>query len=149
MFSKVSHNLEQTRDIARELARTLPDHTVVLVQAPMGAGKTTFIYDFVQARLPGLSQPAHSPTFTIENYYSGADGRRHVIHYDLYRLKSWDQWLALALLEKNHLELSVVFIEWSDTFDDVLWKNYFTGSGFSVKTLVIDVSEKSRRFLIT
>jgi len=73
----------------------------------MGAGKTTFIQCICNSlRL----QFAGSPTFSLVNEYTLADGRK-LYHFDLYRLNS-EQELSAIGFEEYLDSGSYVFIEW-------------------------------------
>lgn len=82
---------------------------VVAVTGEMGAGKTTVIKALVIA----LQSQDHvsSPTFSIVNTYQVKNGLVH--HFDLYRLKSFQELLDLGFdiyLEEGAL----VLIEWPE-----------------------------------
>ena len=82
--------------------------TVVLFDAPMGAGKTTFIRECVKAL--GARIPATSPTFSIINKYD-----KNLYHIDLYRVED----VAELLNSEFHEIISgrgFVFIEWAQKF---------------------------------
>lgn len=68
---------------AAGLARTLPPGSVVWLQGPLGAGKTTFARALLAAR--GATLPATSPTFNLAHHHEGPRGAAY--HVDCYRLK--------------------------------------------------------------
>lgn len=103
-----THSERETEDAGRDFARTLPVGAVVLLDGPLGAGKTAF----VRGMAGGLgAQPSDvsSPTFTILHEYSGP----HVLlfHADLYRL---------SVREVDELGLDdvaaegILVVEWPD-----------------------------------
>ena len=102
-----SHSERQTADIAADLARRLPDGTVVLLFGDLGAGKTAFVRGFVEG--VGIDpDEVSSPTFTIVQAYGG--GR--VQHVDLYRLDPAEtDDLGLEELPEDG---ALVCIEWAD-----------------------------------
>ncbi|MCY4512023.1 MAG: tRNA (adenosine(37)-N6)-threonylcarbamoyltransferase complex ATPase subunit type 1 TsaE [Acidobacteria bacterium] len=102
-----SHSERQTADIAADLARRLPDGTVVLLFGDLGAGKTAFVRGFVEGT--GIDpDEVSSPTFTIVQTYGG--GR--VQHVDLYRLGPAEtDDLGLEELPDGG---ALVCIEWAD-----------------------------------
>lgn len=63
--------------------REFGPRAVVAFDAPMGAGKTTFIAAL--CRRLGVADDAASPTFSILNEYRTGDGLP-VFHFDFYRL---------------------------------------------------------------
>ena len=115
------NTLKDTKRLAREFASSLHgrQRAVVLFEAPMGAGKTTFIREAV--RCLGVRVGATSPTFSIINKYSENTGTvtpqsGHVYHIDLYRVESADE-----LFNTDFYEIisgdNIVFIEWAEKFD--------------------------------
>jgi N-acetylmuramate 1-kinase len=77
---------EQLTELARELAARLGAGDRVLLEGPLGAGKSTFARALLRAL--GVTQPPEgSPTFAIAHEYAARNGLE-VVHLDLYRLKS-------------------------------------------------------------
>ena len=99
--------LEEMEAVARALLAHFPDGGHFAVYGEMGAGKTTFIHGVCKA----LNLPfAGSPTFSLVNEYTLADGRK-LYHFDLYRLNNAEELTAIGFEE--YLETgSYVFIEW-------------------------------------
>ena len=99
--------IEEMQSVANALLAHFPDGGHFAVYGEMGAGKTTFIHGVCKA----LNLPfAGSPTFSLVNEYTLADGRK-LYHFDLYRLNSIDELSAIGFAE--YLETATyVFIEW-------------------------------------
>jgi tRNA threonylcarbamoyladenosine biosynthesis protein TsaE len=103
-------NERDTQRLGAALADELPPGTVIGLIGTLGAGKTRL----VQAVATALGVPegnVTSPTFVLVNEYRG--GRMPVFHFDTYRLKDEDEFLALGLdeyFESNGL----TFVEWAD-----------------------------------
>lgn len=74
-------DLHRLAAIASLLARSLLPGDLVLLEGPLGAGKTAFVR--IVAEVLGVSRGVRSPSFTIANTYQG---RVTVNHLDLYRL---------------------------------------------------------------
>lgn len=72
---------------AREFLEWLGDRRIVAFDAPMGAGKTTFISAL--CRELGVEDDISSPTFAIVNEYTGRD--LDIYHFDLYRLEDMEE----------------------------------------------------------
>lgn len=84
---------------------------IVLLRGDLGAGKTTFVREFVRLECPERAKQVSSPTFSLaQSYESEKFGM--IYHYDLYR-KSLQEMLALGLLDMLQEE-GVHFVEWGD-----------------------------------
>ena len=73
---------EDTSRLARVLAQHLRAGDTVLLEGPIGAGKTHFCRALIRARL-GRDEDVPSPTFTLVQTY---DADVAIWHADLYRL---------------------------------------------------------------
>jgi tRNA threonylcarbamoyladenosine biosynthesis protein TsaE len=97
----------ETTALGRELGRELGAGSVVLLEGPLGAGKTAFARGLAE----GLGcDPAEvsSPTFTIVHEYAGRVPLQHV---DLYRLTEAE---VDDLGLEDLLEGAVLAVEWPD-----------------------------------
>ena len=72
----------ETRAFAASLARELPHGALLLLDGPLGAGKTTLVAGLVAAL--GGPERTSSPTYTLIHEYPTPHG--DVIHIDAYRL---------------------------------------------------------------
>jgi tRNA threonylcarbamoyladenosine biosynthesis protein TsaE len=97
----------ETAAAGRDLGRKLTAGTVVLLEGPLGAGKTAFARGIADG-LGCDPEDVSSPTFTIVQEYRG---RLRLQHVDLYRLKP-EEVDDLAL--EDLLEGSVIAVEWPD-----------------------------------
>lgn len=115
-------------------------NSTLLLEAPMGAGKTTFVSAL--ANLMGSMISVSSPTFSIVNEYqlaSPVQGYRSIIHMDLYRLQSIEEILRIGLEDYLYDPKNLVIIEWpaliaplvAEPFtlieiavDDHLWRSF-------------------------
>ena len=93
---------------ARVAARARPGDAVLL-EGPLGAGKSVFARAFLRAASgdPALEVP--SPTFTLVQGYDLPAGPAH--HFDLWRL---DGPAALAELGWEEARDGIVLVEWPD-----------------------------------
>lgn len=97
-----------TRQAGARLAKLLRAGDVVLLDGPLGAGKTTLVR-FLVAALGGDPAQVASPTFTLLHRYAA---RVPVIHVDAYRLQGP---AGLAGLGFDELaEDGIGIIEWSE-----------------------------------
>ncbi len=102
-----THSEAETRSVGRDLGRTLSAGAVVLLEGPLGAGKTAFARGLAEGLDCDTSAVA-SPTFTIVHEYPG---RLPLQHVDLYRLNPVEvDDLGLEDLQEGH----VLAVEWPD-----------------------------------
>lgn len=64
----VTHSADETRAAGKELAARLQPGDVVLLEGPLGSGKTTFVQGIAEGL--GAQAPATSPSFVIVNEYA-------------------------------------------------------------------------------
>lgn len=96
----------ETERLGAALGARLEPGDLVLLEGPLGAGKTRFVAGL--ARGLGVQARVRSPTFTLVNEYHG---RVTLLHADLYRLEPADVH-ALALGEA--LDRAAVAVEWAE-----------------------------------
>lgn len=97
--------------LGRALAQQLAPGDVVALVGDLGAGKTTL----VRGICAGLGVPAEqvsSPTFALCNVYAG--DALHVIHMDLYRLETADDFVGAGLDEWLGAPDALCLIEWPE-----------------------------------
>jgi tRNA threonylcarbamoyladenosine biosynthesis protein TsaE len=97
----------RTRALGRRMAKLLRARDVVLLQGPLGAGKTTLAQG-IGAGL-GVEGPVNSPTFVLMARH---DARLPLYHADLYRLTEPEQVAELALAEQA--ADGVLLVEWPE-----------------------------------
>ena len=113
-------SLAELPQVAGEFLQALGDRRVVAFQGKMGAGKTTFIKALCEQL--GVCDMVNSPTFSIVNEYTDADGQTLAYHFDLYRLKSVAEALDMGA-EDYFYSGRYCFIEWPDVADALLPDN--------------------------
>ncbi|SMC00238.1 protein of unknown function UPF0079 [Hymenobacter roseosalivarius DSM 11622] len=102
---------------AAQLRAALGDHTIILFEGEMGAGKTTLIKSLCE----NMGVPAaevSSPTFALVNEYRDAHDKP-IYHFDFYRLNNSSEALGMGALEyfdSGYLCL----IEWPSRVADLL-----------------------------
>lgn len=110
----ISHSPEETRTLARALARTLRPGDVLAFSGDLGSGKTCFISGLAQGL--GISRSVHSPTFTLINEYTGSIP---LYHMDLYRLSGPEE--ARGIDVDAYLDgAGVTAIEWAERIASIL-----------------------------
>lgn len=111
MMPVVTDSEAETAAVGRRLGAGLAPGNVVLLEGPLGAGKTAFVRGLVEG-LGGRPDDVTSPTFTLVQAYGG---RTPVQHVDLYRL-SPPEVDDLGLDELG--EGAVLAVEWPDRWRD-------------------------------
>jgi tRNA threonylcarbamoyladenosine biosynthesis protein TsaE len=106
---------DATRTFAARLAPSLPPNTLLALYGELGAGKTTFMQGLVQG-LGASSSLVQSPTFVYLHSYPT---RPPVYHFDLYRLSSPDDFLAMGF-EEFFEKGGITAIEWPERIATIL-----------------------------
>ncbi len=91
------------------LAKALRPGDTLLLDGPIGAGKTQLSRALIRARL-GRMEDVPSPTFTLVQVYEAADA--DIWHADLYRLSHPDEVAELGL--EAAFATAICLIEWPD-----------------------------------
>lgn len=105
----VTHNQEETYEVARKVAGDLEGGEVLALAGELGSGKTEFVRGLAQAL--DSSDSVRSPSFTLLNHYRlEHDMIKHLIHVDLYRLQGTNS----NVLEEIGLD------EWLDRKDTLI-----------------------------
>ncbi|TWS19178.1 tRNA (adenosine(37)-N6)-threonylcarbamoyltransferase complex ATPase subunit type 1 TsaE [Tsukamurella asaccharolytica] len=108
---RVLPEVEDTEALGRELAGQLAAGDLVILDGPLGAGKTALTRG-IAAGL-GVSGRVSSPTFIIaREHRPGESGGPGMVHVDAYRLGGLDELDALDL--DTDLEDCVVVVEWGE-----------------------------------
>ena len=107
MRTITSSSEEATMEAGRTLAAELHAGDVLLIEGPLGAGKTAFVRGLAWG-LGADPGDVSSPTFTILQQYAGSVP---VYHADLYRLTSADA--ADLGLDETGAD-GVLAVEWPD-----------------------------------
>lgn len=100
---------EATAQLARALAPVLRPGDVLLLSGGIGAGKTHFARNLIQALLK-VPEDVPSPTFTLVQEYDTSAGP--LWHTDLYRLSDSGEIEELGLGEA--FETAICLVEWPD-----------------------------------
>ncbi|MFC7376065.1 tRNA (adenosine(37)-N6)-threonylcarbamoyltransferase complex ATPase subunit type 1 TsaE [Brachybacterium sp. GCM10030267] len=97
-----------TRAAAAALAGALRAGDLLILDGPLGAGKTTFTQGLGQGL--GVRGPVASPTFVIERVHPSLTGGPALVHVDAYRLGGGGDIDDLDL--EADLDQSVTVVEW-------------------------------------
>lgn len=128
-------SLEELDKVAEAVIESLDGRTVVALDAPMGAGKTTLVSRI--AEYLGSEDDVISPTFAIVNQY---EGRRTIYHFDMYRIDKIEE--ALDFGSEEYLSSGeLCLVEWPEKIEALLPED----------TMVVKIeilSDTARRFII-
>lgn len=89
---------------AAEWGRDRRAGEIVLLEGPLGAGKTTFVRGVLRGI--GYAGVVRSPTFNLLQIFPTDPP---ILHADLYRVESW-----VGIGIEEYLESHLCFIEWPD-----------------------------------
>ena len=116
-------NFTETINLGRKFAQELNPQSIVLLQGPIGAGKTSFVQGI--AKELSISEDITSPTFSLSHHYNS--GKIPLIHMDLYRLENsaMAKELYLAEEEEANQNKAILVIEWPELIQPIIdnfWK---------------------------
>ncbi|MFQ5451968.1 MAG: L-threonylcarbamoyladenylate synthase [Candidatus Paceibacterota bacterium] len=144
----ISNSVFETKRIAQELLKkyigeAVKKPLVILLQGELGVGKTVFVKGIGKAL--GVDNIV-SPTFVIYYEY----GVRHkevakLVHVDLYRLESTDEFKHLGL-EDMLMPKTIVCIEWGEKSAEIYPELKRKGKVIYIKMVRID--EKKREVVV-
>ena len=126
-------NLKETLNLGEKLSQKLNPLSIVLLQGPIGAGKTSFVQGIAKGL--SISEDITSPTFALSHHYTS--GKIPLIHLDLYRLESITSAKEFFFSEEEEAVQSqaILVIEWPELIEpliDNFWKikiSYAKNSG--------------------
>ncbi|WGV15169.1 tRNA (adenosine(37)-N6)-threonylcarbamoyltransferase complex ATPase subunit type 1 TsaE [Fuscovulum ytuae] len=104
-----------TTALGEWLAQILRPGDTVLLEGPIGAGKSHLARALIRAKL-GRMEDVPSPTFTLVQTYDA--GETEIWHADLYRLSVPDEVLELGL--EDAFASAICLIEWPDRLGSYL-----------------------------
>lgn len=101
----------QTKKFAQKVSKEPLSGALILLQGPVGAGKTTFTQAL--ARALGVTELVRSPTFVLlKSYTARKGGLRRLIHIDAYRLSSFQELQDLGGIEHLGDPDTLTVVEW-------------------------------------
>ncbi|MEL0438344.1 tRNA (adenosine(37)-N6)-threonylcarbamoyltransferase complex ATPase subunit type 1 TsaE [Phycobacter sp. K97] len=105
---------DKTAELAEQIAGTLRPGDCLLLEGPIGAGKTHFARNLIQS-LQEVPEDVPSPTFTLVQTYDLPEG--DLWHADLYRLTSLDEIEELGLIAA--FDDAITLVEWPDRLEEL------------------------------
>jgi len=125
----VVHNLEQLRQYAKALCGRLQPRQLILLNGPMGAGKTQ-LTKFILEELG--SEETVSPSFALHNTYETTRGP--VEHLDLFRTENEDEIESAGLWDLFSAQEGLIIIEWADRVPIGLWPRSWARIEIQIRT---------------
>lgn len=118
MDAKLEFGLKDLDNIVKNnVLPLLKRYSIFIFTGPLGAGKTTMIRSIL--RQCGISGVVSSPTFGYVNSYVSDDGIVYN-HFDLYRINSIEEFIALGFEEYLSREKNISFIEWPEVIQALI-----------------------------
>lgn len=112
----IAKDIEDLPDVASAFIEDIGARRVFAFDAPMGAGKTTFISEV--CRHLGVTDDCGSPTFAIVNEYAAGNGNP-IYHFDFYRIENPEEALDIGIFD--YFESGgLCLIEWPDRIGNLL-----------------------------
>ena len=116
-------NLKETLNLGEKLSKKLDPQSIVLLQGPIGAGKTSFVQGIAKGL--SISEDITSPTFALSHHYRS--GKIPLIHLDLYRLENISSVKEVFFSEEEEALQSkaILVIEWPELIEPLIadyWK---------------------------
>ncbi len=139
----ISHSPHDTFKLGQELGAQLTGGEILLLDGPLGAGKTVFVKGLASA-LEIDPDEVTSPSFTLVNPYQG---RLPVFHIDLYRLdEGASAAYAVDLEEVLSNERAVIVMEWAHRLGQYrlpanIWRIDISGDGDEIRTISVSQSD--------
>jgi len=106
-------SLEDTRNLSKKISKIIKPGDVIFLYGEIGAGKTTFVrflINHLEVENKIKKSDVLSPTFNI--VYDYDLGKIKIHHYDLYRIKNYEDILELGMFDI--LEDHIKIIEWPE-----------------------------------
>ena len=130
-------NLKETILLGKKFAQRLNPKSIILLQGPIGAGKTSFVQGIADGLC--IKEDITSPTFALSHHYNS--GTIPLIHMDLYRIENSLMAKEFFISEEEEATQNeaIMVIEWPELIKPVLnnyWKieiSYATNLGRNYK----------------
>lgn len=111
------YTLDTLGQAIEDLQEILPECKVLTFTGDLGAGKTTLIQALLKAN--GIDEYIQSPTFTYMSSYTNSLGYAFY-HFDLYRIKTLEDFLHAGFQEYLYQPKSWALIEWPEVIRPLL-----------------------------
>ena len=106
-------SLEDTQKFSKKISKIIKTGDIIFLYGEIGVGKTTFVRFLInelELKSGFKKSDVLSPTFNIAYDYDV--GKIKINHYDLYRIKNYEDILELGMFETNTNCIKIV--EWPE-----------------------------------
>ena len=117
--SLISISSDDTFNFGSKFSNSINYGSIIFLKGDLGSGKTTFSKGFASGL--GFSDEILSPTYSILNEYKL--NSKSLYHFDLYRLKSVNEFLEIGGIEYLNDKKSISLIEWPNIIKEIVSKN--------------------------
>ncbi|MEM9469589.1 MAG: tRNA (adenosine(37)-N6)-threonylcarbamoyltransferase complex ATPase subunit type 1 TsaE [Pseudomonadota bacterium] len=128
---------KETQNLAQECATAIQQGDIILLQGPLGAGKSVFARALINA-LSNQHDDIPSPTFTLVQEYETPKGMFY--HFDLYRIEEPEEIYELGWEDIVNQEIAVV--EWPEKLGFLRPNSY-------IEIIIQPLNESKRSVTIT
>jgi len=115
-FAFTTKNETETINLGVKIASSLKNGDVIALYGDLGSGKTRLVKGICLGL--DVKQMVNSPTFIIVNEYNSTKFH-NIFHFDLYRLKSEDEILAMGFDDYMN-NRGIIIIEWPEHAERLL-----------------------------
>lgn len=115
-FAITTKNETETINLGVQIASSLKNGDVIALYGDLGSGKTRLVKGICLGL--DVKQMVNSPTFIIVNEYNSTKFH-NIFHFDLYRLKSEGEILAMGF-EDYMNNRGIILIEWPEHAERLL-----------------------------
>ena len=108
--------IEDTKNLSKNISKIIKAGDIIFLYGEIGTGKTTFtrfVINYFESRNKIKNSDVLSPTFNI--VYDYDIGKEKILHYDLYRLKNYNEISQLGMFETSNDSIKIV--EWPELID--------------------------------
>ena len=109
-------SLEDTQNFSKNISKIISAGDIIFLYGEIGVGKTTFVRFFInylESKNEIKNSEVLSPTFNI--VYDYDVGNIKIIHYDLFRLKSYKDISQLGMFETS--QDCIKLVEWPELIE--------------------------------
>ena len=109
-------SLEDTQNFSKDISQIISAGDIIFLYGEIGVGKTTFVRFFInylEGKNGIKNSEILSPTFNI--VYDYDVGNIKIIHYDLFRLKSYKDISQLGMFEAS--QDCIKLVEWPELIE--------------------------------